>query len=62
MRPTDCPTCSWLKGEKRINVATLDGSRHYIPEMSLMGYCHGGRRSVLQAIEWWAYQCELSAR
>ena len=44
--------------EGRFTEATYNGRTYSIPKYWLMGFCRDGA-TLLDAVEWWAYQDEL---
>jgi hypothetical protein len=47
-----------------VMVATVRGQRYEIPEIWVMGWCHGARlrhepSSIADAVAFWAWQAEL---
>lgn len=43
----------------RVVTATIDGKTYLIPEMWLVGFTHGGRRSVAEAVQHWHEQEQM---
>lgn len=50
----------------KLTLATYNGRRYLIPDIWLAGFCTGGlgghRRSIEDAVAWWAWQEELRER
>lgn len=43
-----------------MTTVTYQGQTYEIPDIWLAGFCHGTGRTILEGIQWWAYQAELA--
>lgn len=70
MTNTNCPSCSWMKNDKRARVTSFtlgDGITHYAPDMWLAGRTTALRLEGITnhmeaariAIGQWADQCDM---
>lgn len=69
MTKTTCPSCSWMKNDKRSRPVAFtlgDGITHYAPDMWLAGrssrIAGSAVESHREALHQWAEQCDLHAR
>lgn len=44
----------------RMTTVIYQGQTYEIPDIWLAGFCHGTDRTILEGIQWWAYQAELA--